>query len=134
MQVSELRPAEVVYLDGDRLEEICHQLGYSGGETAICAAMEDLAALMQVAGKLWLNGDVSTLECTARQIAAVAERIGMSGLARVAGDVTTLSGTPDCGPLGESHITTALAATVARMRRVGEQSLLAIWDRQDLMI
>jgi len=134
MQVSELRHDEAVYLDGDRLEEICHQLGYTGGEVAICAAMEDLASLMSAAGKLWQAGDVATLECTARQIIGVAERIGMSGLARVAGDVMALAATPDSGPLGESHLATALSATVARLRRVGEQSLLAIWDRQDLTI
>ncbi len=125
MQVSELRHDESVYLDTDRLEEICFRLGYAGGETAICAAMEDLAALLHQAGKSWKQGDVAALETGARQVVDLADRIGMSGLARVAGDVAALS---------QGHDSAALAATVARMRRMGEQSLLAIWDRQDLLI
>ena len=125
MQVSEMRLEEPVYLDGDRLEEICQQLGYSGGETAICAAMEDLAALLHHAAKLWRAGDVDTLELAARQVAAVSDRIGMVGLSRVAGSVIELAGGDDAA---------ALAATVARMWRLGERSLLAIWDREDLMI
>ena len=125
MPVSDLKPAEAVYLDTDRLEEICSRLGYSGGETAICAAMEDLAAMLHQAGVLWKAGEPVALAQMARQIAAVADRIGMSSLARVAGDVAELCGGFD---------TAALGATVARMRRLGEQSLLAIWDRQDLTI
>lgn len=134
MHVSQLRHEEAVHLDGDRLEEICHQFGYGDAEAAICAAMEDLAVLLQQAGKMWRGGDMASLEVTARQIAGVAERIGMAGLARVAGDVMTLAGTSDCAGLGQSHGSVALSATVARMRRLGERSLLAIWDRQDLMV
>lgn len=125
MLVSELRHEEAVYLDADRLEEICQQFGYSGGEVAICAAMEDIADLLQQAGKQWRGQDLSGLEASARQAAVLAERIGMSGLARVAGNVMALT---------EGKDMAALAATVARMRRLGEQSLLAIWDRQDLTI
>jgi len=125
MHVSELRHEEAICLDADRLEEICHQLGYAGGETAICAAMEDLAELLQQAVKKWRRGDLAGLEVTTRQAIGIADRIGMAGLARVAGDVMGLS---------MGHDGAALAATVARMRRLGEQSLLAIWDRQDLTI
>ena len=125
MHVSKLAPDEAVYLDADRLEEICNRLGYRGGEAAICAAMEDLAALLSSAVKLWRAGDPDALGLTAAQIEGVSERIGMCGLARVAGDVAELAARLD---------NAALAATVARLRRLGEQSLLAIWDRQDLTI
>lgn len=126
MWMSELRPEEAVYLDTERLEEICHRLGYSGGEHAICSAMEDLAALLQQAGTLWRVGDFDTLDVVARQVNGLADRIGMAALARVAGDVRALA--------AAGHDPAALAATVARMRRLGERSLLAIWDRQDLTI
>lgn len=125
MPVSDLEPAEAVYLDTDRLEEICNRLGYSGGETAICAAMEDVAAMLHKATVMWKADDLGALVQVAQQIASVADRIGMAGLARVAGDVLSLCDGSDAP---------ALAATVARMRRLGEQSLLAIWDRQDQTI
>lgn len=125
MPVSDLKLAEAVCLNTERLEDICNALGYSGGETAICAAMEDLAAMLQEATVLWRAAEPGALRTTARQIADVADRIGMVGLSGVAGDVATLCGGAD---------DPALAATVARMRRLGEQSLLAIWDRQDQSI
>lgn len=125
MQISELRLSEVVHLDGDRLEEICRELGYRGGETAISATMEDLACLLMQSKTLWETDELNSLDLCAGQIDRLADRIGMSGLARSAKHVRDLCGRND---------SVALAATVARMRRLGEQSLLAIWDRQDLMI
>ena len=125
MLVSDLRPDEPVYLDLDRLEDICNQLGYSGGETAICAAMEDVAAMLHKATVMWQADELGALERVAQQIASVADRIGMAGLARVAGDVLSLC---------DGFDAPALAATVARMRRLGERSLLAIWDQQDQTI
>ncbi|MCG6901599.1 MAG: hypothetical protein LJE68_02860 [Rhodobacter sp.] len=125
MQLCEIRPGEPVNLNTERLEEICNQLGYSGGETAICAAMEDLATMLHQAKTLWASNDFGALHATARQVALVADRIGMAGLAQVAGNVRQLSDGRDAA---------ALAATIARMRRLGEQSLLAIWDRQDLRL
>ena len=49
----------------------------------------------------------------------------MAKLARVANDVQRLSGRDDVN---------ALAATVSRLRRVGEKSLLAIWNREDVPV
>jgi len=125
MQVSQLHLDEVVRLDVECLDEIREQLGLNGGETAISMAMEDLAVLLYHATKLWCANDLDGLEPAVRQVAGVARRIGMPGLARVAADVLSLCNGGDA---------VALAATVARMRRVGERSLLAIWDRDDLMI
>lgn len=125
MLVSDLKLEEPVHLNADRLEEICDELGYSGGEEAICLAMESLAVMLHESVTTWRSDDMHALEQVTRQIAGVADRIGMAGLARVSDNVLSLCGGRD---------TTALAATVARMRRLGEQSLLAIWDRQDLTI
>ncbi len=125
MHLGELRLVETVCLDGEKLEEICLRLGYRGGEEAICAAMEELAMLLQQAGKLLQAGETGALEDVARRVHGSAERIGMVALARVAGEVVALAAGYDPAALG---------AVAARMRRLGEQSLLAIWDRQDLMI
>ena len=125
MYVSELKQTERVCLDTDRLDEICTELGYSGGEAAICAAMEDLAVLLQEVGALRGTADRDGLLEVAEQVEMLAGQIGMIGLTRVASDVAGLCRTSDDA---------ALAATLARLRRLGEQSLLAMWDRQDLTV
>lgn len=123
MQVTELRPVEPVLLDVARLQDLCCTLGPVGGETAIVAAMEDLAALLDKAGSYWRAGDQDRLDLTVRQVATVAHRIGMVAVARVAGDVRRLCARTDSA---------GLAAAVARLLRLGERSLLAVWDIEDL--
>lgn len=125
MGVSQLRHSEAVSLDIELLDQMCARMGYTKAEEAIRTAMEDLAVLLQYSGTLARTNELTNLDMTARQIDAVALRIGMCALSRVATDVYRLCHFND--PV-------ALAATVARMRRVGEASLIAIWDRDDLMI
>ncbi len=125
MQVCKLRPSEAVQLDMRRLEEICLHFGCIGGEAAICAAMEDLAVLLERAQALWRAADFGELGLCARQISGIADRIGLAKLARVAGTVEALAGTRDDA---------ALAANVSRLARLGERSLVAIWDVQDLSV
>jgi len=117
-----LRHEEVVRLDFDRLEQICDRLGHAGGEVAICAAVEDLASLLVGAANAWRRADLDTLDLGARQIAGIADRIGMTALARVAGNVAGLCTTMDDA---------ALSACVARMTRLGDESLAALWRAQD---
>lgn len=125
MAVSQIKPHEPVMLDTDLLDQLCVRLGYAKAENAINTAMEDLAVLLQYAGTLYRAQDLETLYVTCRQIRSVADRVGMAKLARVARDVSTLCHGADPNSLG---------ATVARLRRLGEQSLIAIWDREDLTI
>lgn len=125
MRVSRLRPHEAVTLDTETLDEMCARLGFGKAEIAICSAMEDLAVLLQYAETLLRAGETVTLEVTSRQIAGIAERIGMVRLENVAKSVCVLCRRDD---------SPALSANVERMRRVGEQSLIAIWDREDLSI
>lgn len=125
MEVSQLRPDEAVHLNMEKLDRMCTQLGYDGAELEISHAMEDLAVLLQQAGRCWRTKEYVTLKQVAEQTQNVANRIGMIGLECVAADVVDLSQSDDMN---------ALAATVARMRRLGELSLLAIWDRADLIV
>ncbi|MEL7115205.1 MAG: hypothetical protein AAGP08_06355 [Pseudomonadota bacterium] len=125
MGVSQLQYFEPVMLDTEILDDMCTRMGYAKAESAISAAMEDLAVLLQYSTTLLKNGETDTLAVTARQIEAVARRIGMATLSRVAGSVAQL-----CHRRDEA----ALAACAQRLRRIGEQSLIAIWDREDLSI
>lgn len=56
---------------------------------------------------------------------AIADQIGMHMLSRVATDVTMAI---------DDNNTVAIASTLARLLRIGERSLTAIWDSQDLSL
>ena len=104
---------EGVRLDGARLAALYAELGEAGAEAVICRAMEDLASVL---------ADLQRLADCAGLLARVAGDIGMATLVRVAGDVA------DCAARGDL---TALTAVLARLVRIGDRSLTAVWDLQD---
>ena len=65
------------------------------------------------------------LRKSARSLVAISDQVGMTTLARVARDVTAAI---DCGD------DAALSATLFRLIRIGERSLTAVWDLQDLSL
>lgn len=123
--ITKLRPDEPVRLDRDRLEHLYTQLGHSGAEGVVARAMEELAARLSRVEKLFKRGELGEMQRASRSMIAISEQIGMVTFARVAKDVSTLSG---------SENSAALAATVARLIRIGEGSLMAVWDLQDASI
>ncbi len=124
-QVVMLAQKEKVRLDPDRLGELYAQLGQAGAEDVVCRAMEELAVRLSHTERLYRQELMGDMRKSARSLVAISEQIGMHMLARVAMDVTR------CIDEGDS---TALAATLSRLLRIGEQSLTAIWDLQDLSI
>lgn len=120
-----LRQREIVRLDPDRLEELVEQLGSVGAENVVCRAMEELAVRLTHLEKVFRDEDWSALRKGARALSAIADQVGMCGLARVAGHVV------DCVDSGNA---VSRAATVARLMRVGEHSLTAVWDLQDVTV
>lgn len=123
MGVLQLKPTELVTVDPDRLGALYHQLGEAGAEDVVCRALEELALRLGQCDRLYRTQSWDELRKSSRSLIAIAEQIGMAGLARVAGDVTR------CLDQGDG---TALAATLSRLIRVGERSLTAIWDLQDM--
>ena len=87
--------------------------------------MEELAVWISRAEPMWRRGETDELGRLAQRIEPVAERLGMPLLARVAGELRGLCSAGDAA---------ALAAVVGRMVRVGESSLVAIWDLQDVRV
>ena len=113
---------EGVRLDGDRLAALYAELGEAGAEAVICRAMEDLASVLADLQRLAVQGDLARMPDCAGLLARVAGDIGMATLVRVAGDVA------DCAARGDL---TALTAVLARLVRIGDRSLTAVWDLQD---
>ncbi|MFO7771151.1 MAG: hypothetical protein R6V38_07355 [Roseovarius gahaiensis] len=123
--VTLLRQDEAVRLDATRLETLVAQLGATGAEDVICRALEELAARLSHTERCYREARSDDMRRSARSLIAISDQIGMQKLAQVAGDVT------DCVDRGDRI---ALAATLARLLRIGERSLGEMWDIQDLRI
>lgn len=121
-QVTLLKQQEQVRLDAHRLATLYLQLGETNAEDVVCRALEELAARLTHAEWLYREGRLTDLRKCARSLIAIADQIGMFHLARVAGDVT------GCIDASDTH---AVAATFARLLRIGERSLCEIWDMSD---
>ena len=100
-------------------------LGPAGADTVVNQALEDLAAGLSRAGKQYRSHRFDQMRATLRALISVSRQLGLTSTARVARDVLDLSDSTDAAALG---------ATVARLERIGESSLIAIWDLQDLSI
>lgn len=116
---------EVARFDPARLEQLCREKGEAVAETEAAEALGLISKLLRdvTSDAVRLN-DVALLELiTALNTAA--DSIGMSTLARVALDVRV------CVEQGDRA---ARAATLARLCRVGDRSIHAIFDLDDQIV
>ena len=120
-----LRHNEGVRLDPDRLVALYSDLGEAGVEQVVCRAMEELAGRLTEIQRFADDGDIAAMTRSARLLVKVAEQIGMLTFARVAGDVLRATAAGDRA---------AQSATLARLVRIGDRSLNAVWDLRDMTI
>ncbi|PTV96608.1 hypothetical protein C8J27_102410 [Rhodobacter aestuarii] len=123
--IEKLRMDEPVRLDPDRLVVIYAELGELGAERLIAAAMEDLAVHLVAAQLAAQEGRAELLERAAREMAKLAGQVGMVMLTRVAEDLLLCV---------ERKDKISQAAVLARLVRIAERSLTAVWDLQDMRI
>ncbi|RKF17226.1 hypothetical protein D6850_01755 [Roseovarius spongiae] len=123
--VTLLKQNESAQLDPERLESLYDQLGEAGAEDIVCRALEEIAVRLSHTERCYREGRGPDMRKSARSLVAIAEQIGMQMLGRVANDVTR------CADSGDP---VALAATLARLLRIGERSLSEIWDLQDMSV
>lgn len=116
---------ENVHLDPDKLSELYSQLGEAGAEDVVCRAIEEMAVRLSHCERLWRQNNMPNLRKNARSLIAIADQVGMSTLADIARHVTQAVD-------GEDHA--AIAATLFRLLRVGERSLTAVWEQQDIYV
>jgi len=123
--VSQLKFDEAIRFEPRRLADLYRTMGEIGAENVLCDAMEELAIQLVKLEKLGRRAQFDEVVNIATRLAPVAERIGLLGLARVCHDVA------DCARSGDLN---GFAATMARMARIGDKSLTAIWDPQGISI
>jgi hypothetical protein len=124
-QVTFLATSETVRLDQDQLNGLYQQLGDVAAEDVVCRAIEELAVRLAYSERMYRENDGANMRKSVRSMVAIADQIGMHSLSRVAHDVTQCI---------DDNDQIALAATLARLLRIGERSLTAVWDLQDLSI
>lgn len=124
-QIILLKQQEQSGLDPDILEQLYYQLGDRYAEDIVCRALEELAVRLSYTARCHREDRMGDMRKSARSLTKIAEQIGMQGLTKVAADVV------DCIDKGDSI---GLAATAARLLRMGECSLCEIWDLQGLSI
>lgn len=122
-QITVLAHDEAIKLDSDQLGSLYAQMGETRAETVVCRALEELANRLSLIERSYYRNDAAALAKASKGLIGIADQIGMESLSKVAADVVTLANGTD-GP--------ALAAALARLVRLGDRSLTAIWEIQDL--
>ena len=120
--ITALSMEEPARFDPECLEDLCHRIGEVRAEAEVALALHRISEGLPKLRSL-LERDERSFQRDVDQIARDAELIGMSTLARVAQSVLYSLSTAN-------HV--ALAATLARLERVGERSIHAVWDLEDL--
>lgn len=110
---------EPVRVDVRRLSEIVDELGESAAQSIIGAALEQLATALKCTREAAMAGRMVDLIERAEMLSRLAWEIGLPTLAGVAVDVMACA---------ERRDETSLAATLARLMRIGNRSLTEIWD------
>lgn len=122
-EITQLPLGEPARFNPGQLENLCDRLGDLRAEAEVAQALDRLAALLEEVARMGRNGDATALEQVLAALVHDAHLIGMATLAGVGRDVL------ECLASGDP---TALAATTARLARVGDRSMHAIWDLDDL--
>ncbi|MCI2395474.1 hypothetical protein [Aliiroseovarius sediminis] len=112
-------------LDRAQLERLYVQLGPARADKEVNQTLEDLAIGLANVQKAQRGGQMDQVRECVRNLIAIANKIGMTSLGRVGRDVLDLSQGTD---LAGYH------ATLARLGRIGERSLIAVWDIQDVTL
>ncbi len=114
--------SESVGIDSDRLQELYLTLGDREADRLVAEAIEDLALNLARVGRASAAGDLKSVCDLAGRLERIGAEIGLPKLAKVAAAVRDC-----CGRNDEA----ALGAVLARLARVGDQSLSAVWDPRD---
>lgn len=118
-QLAQLRYEESAGINLGRLEELIEEYGELAAERHVGRILECIAVRLNKCERAWVSQDCRGLRNSALELASYAAEIGLNKLERVACDVQTAIDSADPAAQG---------ATIARLVRVGEASLLCAWD------
>ncbi|WP_193749851.1 hypothetical protein [Shimia sp. SK013] len=118
-QVSRLLFSEAALVNEDELTRLYIKMDYRKAEQLIIAAIDALSEALAAAEVAYNSNNDQYLMAACRNIARASRRLGLDQLASVARDVRIALHQDD---------DVAAQATLARMLRLGEPSMRALWD------
>jgi hypothetical protein len=118
-QLARLHHEETTGVDFGRLEELIAEHGEAGAERHVGRMLECIAVRLNKCERAWDARDNRGLRNAAQDVVGYAAEIGLTKLETVANDVLTTLATAQPAAQG---------ATVARLVRIGEASLMCAWD------
>ena len=121
--VSVLRIEERACLDPARLAELRAEHGTAEADNLMARAVGELALILAAMVRHYVAGDLTAFGRELRRLKFIAGEVGMPSLAAATRGVSNSLARGD---------STALAATWSRCLRLGESSLQAEWEAQDL--
>ncbi len=122
-QVETLKTKDFVCVNQNRLIQLTRQLGDKDAADMVCRAMEELTTRLTQVHDHFQRDQLKDMRKCARSIVAIADQIGLETLTLVADDVLECIDAKDG---------VALAATHARLLRIGDRSLTELWELQGL--
>lgn len=114
--------SEAVALQPEKIKLLYARLGKREAEELICRATEKIAQHIQQICQAEAATDTAQLVRSTRLVSELSLHMGLTDLNRVANDVS------HCVLRGDEP---AIAATSARLGRLSEKSLRAVWELQD---
>lgn len=119
VELSILRHEEGVRLDPDKLVELYARFGSVEAEAIISRSVEDLVKQVAEIERSAADDCMAGILSSAARMKLVAGDIGMTTLARVAGDMADTTA---------YHDTAGQAAVLSRLSRIADRSMSEIWD------
>lgn len=118
-KVAVIAVEEPVHIDTHRVGDIVDELGEHAAQNVIGLALEQIATGLSTIETAFARDDLVQVSDRAGRLARLAWQVGLVTLSGIAVDVAA------CCNLRDRP---ALAATVARLLRVGNRSVTQIWD------
>lgn len=123
--VTSLVPHVTAFVDPARIDVLVKQIGIGAAERFVGRALEDLALILNTLERAEAAGDGPGIVSSAEALTMIAEELGLMTMAQVCCDVKCAI---DQGNEAAAH------AIVARLMRVGERSLVAVWTEHDMSL
>ena len=119
-KITVLAVEDDINIDQRQISEIVAELGNRAAHNLIGVALEHLALSLRDTVRAAEVGDRAQVVTHADRVSRLAWQVGLISFAGVAVDV---------GRCAETGNEQGLAATLARLQRIGNRSLTELWDR-----
>lgn len=117
--ITQLKQAERVLVDNDRVSELMRRLGRARGEAYVADRVEEISDRLGRVEASHRKGAYQSVAPDAQRVSQLSADLGLTSLARVARDLRIAASHNDA---------TAYHAVWERLVRIGDRSLTQVWE------